>query len=262
MTSTPASARDRGVARCAHRQRTRRQRARRHRRAGERRAQGPPAPVDGERRHRVGAGLSLRRAAWCAFFPARRLSWEAMGKLCERPGCSDVAAMAYGFDVDRLLVWLAPRDPGGDPLRAGSLCKRHADAMVVPAGWTLDDRREAEPRLFRPPPTGADAGAAHVVGPAQEGAPSRRRGRVAPEPEPRPTLIEAPSPSRRRRCRARRGTHRRRGHRRAARRRRSRRHRTRSRGSRLRRADDLGGVPRPPAARCSPGRSSGTERKR
>ncbi len=76
-----------------------------------------------------------------------------MGRLCERPGCSDVAAMAYGFDVDRLLVWLAPRDPdGGDPMRAGSLCKRHADAMVVPRGWTLDDRRDLTPRLFRTPP--------------------------------------------------------------------------------------------------------------
>ena len=76
-----------------------------------------------------------------------------MGRLCERPGCSDLAAMAYGFDVDRLLVWLSPRDPEGDPLRAGSLCKRHADAMVVPRGWTLDDRREATPRLFRTEPS-------------------------------------------------------------------------------------------------------------
>ncbi len=74
-----------------------------------------------------------------------------MGRLCERPGCSDVASMAYGFDVDRLLVWLALRDPMGDGLRAGSLCKRHADAMVVPLGWTLDDRRDAVPRLFKAP---------------------------------------------------------------------------------------------------------------
>ena len=72
-----------------------------------------------------------------------------MGRLCERPGCSEVAAIAYGFDVDQLLVWLAPRDPDAEPLRAGSLCRRHADAMVVPRGWTLDDRREARPRLFR-----------------------------------------------------------------------------------------------------------------
>jgi len=114
-----------------------------------------------------------------------------MGKLCERPGCSDVAAMAYGFDVDRLLVWLAPRDPDADPARAGSLCKRHADAMVVPRGWTLDDRRESEPRLFRP---NADEAAAP--------APPRRRTRrkkpaepavvATPEPAPQPTLTEAP----------------------------------------------------------------------
>lgn len=75
-----------------------------------------------------------------------------MGRLCERPGCSDVAAIAYGFDVDQLLVWLAARDPDGDPLRAGSLCRRHADAMIVPQGWTLDDRRESTPRLFRSEP--------------------------------------------------------------------------------------------------------------
>jgi Protein of unknown function (DUF3499) len=73
-----------------------------------------------------------------------------MGRLCERPGCSDVAAMAFGFDADRLLVWLAPREPDSDRMRAGALCKRHADAMVVPRGWTLDDRRETGPRLFRP----------------------------------------------------------------------------------------------------------------
>lgn len=34
---------------------------------------------------------------------------------------------------------------------SGVLCRRHADAMVVPRGWTLDDRREPHPRLFRSP---------------------------------------------------------------------------------------------------------------
>src|ERR1700754_3566218 len=98
-----------------------------------------------------------------------------MGKLCERPGCSDVAAMAYGFDVDRLLVWLAVRDPDADPARAGSLCKRHADAVVVPRACTIDGGREAEPRLFRPKPDEAAAPA-----------PPRRRPRrkKAVEPEP------------------------------------------------------------------------------
>ena len=56
---------------------------------------------------------------------------------------------AYGFDVDRLLVWLAPCEPDADRMRAGALCRRHADALVVPRGWTLDDRREPAPRPFR-----------------------------------------------------------------------------------------------------------------
>jgi hypothetical protein len=49
-----------------------------------------------------------------------------------------------------LLVWLEACDPatlGED--RPGLLCRRHADAMVVPVGWTLDDHREAVPRLFK-----------------------------------------------------------------------------------------------------------------
>jgi hypothetical protein len=107
--------------------------------------------------------------------------------------------MAYGFDVDRLLVWLAPRDPdGGDPMRAGSLCKRHADAMVVPQGWTLDDRREVTPRLFRPGVV-ADEGEPPVrrrsprpAAPAGGSDPAPQLGlEVGPEvAEPAPTVAE------------------------------------------------------------------------
>lgn len=32
---------------------------------------------------------------------------------------------------------------------AGRLCRRHADALVVPRGWTIDDRRQPIPQLFR-----------------------------------------------------------------------------------------------------------------
>ncbi len=48
-----------------------------------------------------------------------------------------------------LLFWIAPLT--GTP-RDGQklLCLRHADAMSVPRGWTLDDRREEIPRLFTP----------------------------------------------------------------------------------------------------------------
>jgi hypothetical protein len=91
--------------------------------------------------------------------------------------------MAYGFDVDRLLVWLAPRDPdGGDPMRAGSLCKRHADAMVVPRGWTLDDRRDTRPRLFRTAPAATEPAATEPARPAR-----RPRTRKPPADGPPPS---------------------------------------------------------------------------
>jgi hypothetical protein len=50
---------------------------------------------------------------------------------------------------EELLFWVAPFDKWVD-LEAGVLCRRHADSMVVPRGWVLDDRREHAPRLFRP----------------------------------------------------------------------------------------------------------------
>jgi hypothetical protein len=57
-----------------------------------------------------------------------------------------------------LLFWIAAID--GDVDRdVAVLCRRHADAMVVPRGWTLDDRRESTLRLFRPGPAGDDTGA-------------------------------------------------------------------------------------------------------
>jgi hypothetical protein len=48
-----------------------------------------------------------------------------------------------------LVFWLAPMPLDPDP--DGVLCRRHADAMVVPRGWTLDDRRDPDLHLFRPP---------------------------------------------------------------------------------------------------------------
>jgi len=73
-----------------------------------------------------------------------------MGKLCERPGCSENAALAYGMRTEELVFWL-------DVLRdsttqaGGVLCQRHGDSMVVPRGWTLDDLRDPDLHLFRPP---------------------------------------------------------------------------------------------------------------
>ena len=78
-------------------------------------------------------------------------------KLCERPGCAGLAEVSYGIDKAQLLVWVDNRAVPEREL-AGRLCRRHADALSVPRGWTIDDRRDAVPKLFRviddpqPPP--------------------------------------------------------------------------------------------------------------
>ena len=73
-----------------------------------------------------------------------------MERLCGRPGCSDPASVAYGMQAEDLVFWL-DRLPELPDAVGGVLCRRHADSMVVPRGWTLDDRRDPDLRLFRPP---------------------------------------------------------------------------------------------------------------
>ena len=80
------------------------------------------------------------------------------------------------MDSDQLLVWLEVVPADGVPDRMGVVCRRHADAMVVPRGWTLDDRRESRPRLFRVSAT--DESKARPK-PAR-----RRRGPAATDEEP------------------------------------------------------------------------------
>ena len=58
--------------------------------------------------------------------------------------------MTYGFDAEVLMVWIDAYERVNID-RAGVLCRRHADAMVVPLGWMLDDRRDPIPRLFKAP---------------------------------------------------------------------------------------------------------------
>lgn len=71
--------------------------------------------------------------------------------LCERPGCSEPSAVLFGFDAIDCRVWLEAPDMPDDVGDTNALCARHADSLVVPRGWSVDDRREAVPRLFRPP---------------------------------------------------------------------------------------------------------------
>lgn len=58
--------------------------------------------------------------------------------------------MTYGFDAEHLMVWIDAFERAVTD-RSGVLCRRHADAMVVPLGWMLDDRRDPVPRLFKAP---------------------------------------------------------------------------------------------------------------
>ena len=67
------------------------------------------------------------------------------------------------MDSGSLLVWL-DNSLVPDREQAGRLCRRHADALTVPKGWTIDDRRVAVPQLFRV-----------VEGGAATAAPARKR---------------------------------------------------------------------------------------
>jgi hypothetical protein len=58
--------------------------------------------------------------------------------------------MTYGFEAEHQMVWIDSYERINTD-RAGVLCRRHADAMVVPLGWMLDDRRDPAPRLFKAP---------------------------------------------------------------------------------------------------------------
>lgn len=74
-----------------------------------------------------------------------------MGKLCERPGCSETAALAYGMRTEDLVFWIDVLSSSSGS-ESGVLCQRHGDSMTVPRGWTLDDLRDPDLHLFRPPP--------------------------------------------------------------------------------------------------------------
>jgi hypothetical protein len=64
--------------------------------------------------------------------------------------CRELAEVEYLLNPHALLVTLENYAPVANE-RRNALCRRHADIMTVPRGWSVDDRRENMPRLFRPP---------------------------------------------------------------------------------------------------------------
>ena len=75
-----------------------------------------------------------------------------MSKQCERPSCRELAIAAYFLDSSELLMTLENYVPV-DGMQVNGLCRRHADALVVPRGWRIEDKRENVPRLFPVTPT-------------------------------------------------------------------------------------------------------------
>jgi hypothetical protein len=93
------------------------------------------------------------------------------------------------FDSLACFVWIdlyeaaGPRDVGARG--AGALCTRHADRLVPPRGWAVQDRRSAAPPLWSDRP---------VVERPVAPAPLPRRVDAASEPSPPVVMIDAPLP--------------------------------------------------------------------
>lgn len=91
-------------------------------------------------------------------------------------------------------MWLDAWSPDRDPAEApadvrGVVCARHGALLSPPRGWTLDDRRESIPRLFKP----RDRGALSVVPDEEPEAPKKvKRDPTAPVRRPKATDLPRP----------------------------------------------------------------------
>lgn len=103
----------------------------------------------------------------------------AVPQQCERPGCRELATVAYRMDPVGLRVTMEHYLSGeGDRLNA--ICRKHADRMNMPRDWVIDDRRTNNPTLF----------AVQTSAPTRrdESIKARRKSRPFPKPESFDTL--------------------------------------------------------------------------
>ena len=105
-----------------------------------------------------------------------------MAKQCERPGCKELAIAAYYLDSAELLMTLENFVPV-DGMRVNGLCRRHADALVVPRGWRIEDKRENVPRLFPVTPITDRPKAKEAA--AKKSEPKKNRAKL-----PRPSIFD------------------------------------------------------------------------
>ncbi|MFM8563936.1 MAG: hypothetical protein ACKOCE_08660 [Acidimicrobiia bacterium] len=110
-----------------------------------------------------------------------------MRRTCERPGCGGPSAVIYGYgtsgsDTMWLDAWHPDRDPSDAPADTrGVVCARHGELLGPPRGWTIDDRRDSVPRLFKP----RDRGVLSVVPPTPDDTPKVKRDPTAPTRRPK-----------------------------------------------------------------------------
>lgn len=69
-----------------------------------------------------------------------------MTRQCARPDCADQATATFGYDYGERTVWLTDLATEPHP-STYDLCRRHANALRVPVGWQLRDRRTLVPHI-------------------------------------------------------------------------------------------------------------------
>jgi len=69
-----------------------------------------------------------------------------MTRTCARPGCGDAAVATFGYDYANQTVFLDLLADEAHPA-AYDICRRHADNLSAPRGWTLLDRRRGPASL-------------------------------------------------------------------------------------------------------------------
>ena len=70
-----------------------------------------------------------------------------MTRQCNRSACGETAAATLGYDYAGRTAWLVDITDAPHPATY-DLCHRHADALIVPMGWELHDRRRVVAPLF------------------------------------------------------------------------------------------------------------------
>jgi hypothetical protein len=65
-------------------------------------------------------------------------------RTCAKPGCNTSASATLTYDYSASTAWVEPLHDEAHPMRY-DLCAEHADALRVPRGWALKDRRVRYP---------------------------------------------------------------------------------------------------------------------